>query len=76
MRDDQQKLIGQRLKQLRENLGYSQADVAHQLSSSETEVDTIEQGKFTLDLLPLLVQLLRLLERELLKQCVERKKRF
>jgi DNA-binding XRE family transcriptional regulator len=76
MREDQPKLIGQRLKQLRENLGYTQADLARQLSSSETELAKLEQGKFTLDLLPLLVKLLRLLEGSLLKQCSERKKRF
>jgi transcriptional regulator with XRE-family HTH domain len=76
MREDQQKLIGIRIKQLRENLGYTQADLARQLSSSETELAKLEQGKFTLDLLPLLVKLLRLLEGSLLKQCSERKKRF
>jgi transcriptional regulator with XRE-family HTH domain len=76
MREDHQKLIGQRLRQLRENLGYTQAEVVRQLSSSEIEVDKIEQGKISLDLFPLLVKLLRLLEGSLLKQCSDRKKRF
>ena len=76
MREDQQKLIGKRLKQLRQNLGFSQTELARQLRVPGTEVDKIEQGKISLDLFPLLGQLLHLLEGALLKQCLERKEKF
>lgn len=76
MREDPQKLIGKRLKQLRQNLGFSQADLARQLNVPGTEVDKLEQGKISLDLFPLLSQLLHLLEGSLLKQCLERRERL
>jgi transcriptional regulator with XRE-family HTH domain len=67
-REDEQKLVGRRIKQLRENQGYTQADLAHRLGVAEKEVRKIEEGKFSLDLFHLLARLLDILERSILKQ--------
>ena len=68
MRGEPEKLIGERLKTLRETQGYTQAELANGLGVSETELATIEEGKFSGDIFHILVNLLRLLEGSLKKQ--------
>lgn len=65
MRGEPEKLIGERLKTLRETQGYSQAELASGLGMTETELATIEEGKFSRDIFHVLVNLLRLLESSL-----------
>ena len=62
MRGEPEKLIGERLKTLRETQGYTQAELASGLGVSEMELATIEEGKFSGDIFQVLVSLLRLLE--------------
>ena len=62
MREEPEKLIGERLKTLRETQGYSHAELASGLGVTETELATIEEGKFSRDIFQVLVNLLRLLE--------------
>jgi transcriptional regulator with XRE-family HTH domain len=65
VRGNPEKLIGERLKTLRETQGYTQAELADGLGVTETEVATIEEGKFSGDIFHVLVNLLRLLESSL-----------
>lgn len=76
MREDAQKLIGERIKQLREARGYTQAELASNLGVTEIEVRDIEAGKFPPELPHILVSLLRILENSLVKQWAEHRDRL
>ena len=71
VREEPEKLIGERLKILRETQGYSQAELASGLGVTETELATIEEGKFSGDIFHILVNLLRLLEGSLKRRWIE-----
>lgn len=68
MRQDERKLLGQRIKQIREKQGYTQAELARQFGLTETDVGKIEEGDFTSELVHILSSLFRILETSILKR--------
>jgi transcriptional regulator with XRE-family HTH domain len=67
MGQNEQKLLGQRIKQIRETQGYSQAELARRFGLTETDVHKIEEGSFTSELIHILSSLFRVLETSILK---------
>lgn len=65
---NERKLLGQRIKQIREKQGYTQAELARQFGLSEGDVNKIEEGNFTSELVHILSSLFRILETSILKR--------
>ena len=70
-RREPEKIIGERIKTLREVQGYTHAELATGLGVTEAELSTIEEGKFTKDIFHIVVSLLRLLESSIKKRWEE-----
>jgi transcriptional regulator with XRE-family HTH domain len=64
---NERKLLGQRIKQIRETQGYTQAELARHFDLTETDVRKIEEGSFTSELIDILSSLFRVLENSILK---------
>ena len=71
MKEEAQKLIGERIKQLREKQGYTPAELATTLGVTEMEVCELEAGQFPSELPYILATLLRILENATLEKWVE-----
>ena len=71
MKEEAQRVIGERIKQLREKQGYTPAELASNLGVTETEVSKLEAGQFPSELPSILVVLLRILENSLLEKWTE-----
>ena len=67
MGQNERKILGQRIKQIRETQGYSQAELARRLDLTETDIRKIEEGSFTSELIHILSSLFRVLENSILK---------
>lgn len=67
MGQNERKLLGQRIKQIRETQGYSQAELARRFDLTETDVRKIEEGGFTSELIHILSGLFQVLENSILK---------
>ena len=76
MSEDVRELIGKRIMQLREDQGYTQAELAAKLGVTEAEVGKIEEGIFSMELPHFLASLLLILENSLLKRWSEHKDRL
>ena len=71
MKEEAQKLIGERIKQLREKQGYTPAELATTLGVTEMEVCELEAGQFSSELPYILATLLRILENATLEKWAE-----
>jgi transcriptional regulator with XRE-family HTH domain len=71
MKEEAQKLIGERIRQLREKQGYTPAELASKLEVTETEVCKLEAGQFPPELPYILAALLRILENSILEKWTE-----
>jgi transcriptional regulator with XRE-family HTH domain len=76
MRKDDRAILGKRIKQLRENQGYTPAELAGRLGVTETDVQKIEEGRFPQELLHLLSRLMHLLEHAILKNWRSHRQEF
>ena len=71
MKEEAQKLIGERIKHLRVKQGYTPEELASKLGVTETEVCKLEAGQFPSELPYILAALLRILENSILEKWTE-----
>ena len=71
MGQNERKLLGQRIKQIRETQGYTQAELARRFGLAETDVREIEEGSFTSELIHILSSLFQVLETSILKSWIK-----
>ena len=76
MRKNDREILGKRIKQLRENQGFTPAELAGRLGVTETDVQKIEEGRFPQELLHILSNLMRLLELAILKSWRSHRREF